>query len=122
MTVSDMQVDDSLRTAYRATFQEYSIKLDALQCLMSSAAPERDRIESAVLAVEKARIAHNSARDRLARELVRPSLPPGVSVDEHHVRQTAQLLWELAGRPDGTADCDWSRAEKLVHSAAASAR
>src|SRR5579863_356931 len=101
MTVSGMQIDDDLRIAYRATFQEYSIKLDALQCLMNSANPDRDRMEAALLEVEKARVAHNCARDRLARELVRSSLPPASQVDEHHVRQTARLLWEIAGRPDG---------------------
>jgi hypothetical protein len=111
-----------LRNTYRATFQQYSSKLDALQCLMSSGAPDKGRIEAALLDVEKARVAHNSARDRLAAELVRPSLPPSESIDEHHIRQTAQLLWELAGRPDGTAEGDWRRAEQLVHAAAASAR
>jgi hypothetical protein len=125
MTVSGMQIDESLRTAYRATFQEYSSKLHALQCVMSSGAPDKGRIEAALLEVEKARVAHNSARDRLAGELVRPSLPPdsppAAGVDERHIRKTAQLLWELAGRPDGTAECDWRRAEQLVHAAAASA-
>jgi hypothetical protein len=88
---------------------------------MSSGAPDENRIEAALLDVEKARVAHNHARDRLAGELVSPSLPPAASVDENHIRNTAQLLWELAGRPDGTAECDWRRAELLVHTAAASA-
>jgi hypothetical protein len=118
MTVDGVGV---LRNAYRATFQEYSGKLDALQRLMSSGAPDKNRIEAALLDVEKARVAHNSARDRLAGELVSPSLPPADSVEEHHIRKTAQLLWELAGRPDGTAERDWRRAEQLVHAAAASA-
>lgn len=121
MTVSGMQIDESLRTAYRATFQEYSNKLHALQCVMSSGAPDKGRIEAALLDVEKARVAHNNARDRLAGELVRSSLPPAAGIDERHIRKTAQLLWELAGRPDGTAECDWRRAEQLVHAAAASA-
>jgi hypothetical protein len=116
-----MTVDVILRNAYRATFQEYSSRLDALQCLMSSAAPDQSRIDAALLDVEKARVAHNGARDRLARELVRPSLPPADIDDEHHIRKTAQLLWEVAGRPDGTAECDWRRAEQLIHAAAASA-
>jgi hypothetical protein len=121
MTVSGTQIDESLRTAYRTTFQEYSSKLRALQCVMSSEARDKSRIEAALLEVEKARVAHNNARDRLAAELVRPSLPPAAGVDERHIRNTAQLLWELAGRPDGTAECDWRRAEQLVHAAAASA-
>lgn len=122
-----MQVDESLKTAYRTTFQEYSSRLDALQCLMSSAASDRGRIEAALLDVEKARVAHNYARDRLARDLVRPSLPPAAgvdegAVDERQVRETARLLWEIAGRPDGTAECDWQRAETLVHAASSPAR
>src|SRR5579863_7768731 len=113
MTVSGIQIDGSLRAAYRTTFQEYSRRLDALQCLKSSAAPDRGRIEAAMVDVEKARVAHNCARDRLARELVRPSFPPTADADEHQVRETARLLWEIAGRPDGTAERDWQRAEKL---------
>jgi hypothetical protein len=121
MTVSAMQIDERLRTAYRATFLEYSGKLDLLQGLMNSAVPDPGRIEAALLEVEKARVSYNNARDRLARELVRPSLPPAIGVDEQRVRETAELLWEIAGRPDGTAECDWQRAEKLVHAAAVSA-
>jgi hypothetical protein len=114
----------ALKNAYRATFQEYSSRLDALQYLMSSTNTDKGRIEAALLDVEKARVAHNSARDRLAGALVRPalpSLPPAASGDEHHIRKTARLLWELAGRPDGTAERDWQRAEQLVHAAAAAA-
>jgi hypothetical protein len=121
MKVSGMQIDNALRNAYRATFQEYSRKLDALQCLMSSASSNGSQIEVALLEVEVARVAHNSARDRLARDLVRPSLPPVARDDEHRIRETAQLLWELAGRPHGTAECDWRRAERLVQAAAVSA-
>jgi hypothetical protein len=40
-------------------------------------------------------------------------------VDADKVRDTAQLLWEFAGKPQGTAECDWHRAEKLVLAAAA---
>jgi hypothetical protein len=115
------QIDGVLRNAYRSTFQEYSRKLDALQSLMNSGNPESGRVEAALLEVEEARIAHNSARDGLARELVGPALPPKTVVAERHIRETARLLWEVAGRPDGTADCDWHRAEQLVHAAALSA-
>ena len=126
MTASGMKIDEDLRTAYRTAFQEYSSKLEALQCLMSSAAPDRGRSDAAIIEVEKARVAHNYARDRLARELVRPSLKSAAGidesqVDEQQVRETARLLWEIAGRPEGTAECDWRRAEQLVHAVAASA-
>jgi Protein of unknown function (DUF2934) len=120
-----MQIDDALRNAYRTTFQEYARTLDALQVLMNTGTVDAARMDSALLEVEQARIAHNTARDQLAKELVRPALPtpaedPAAGSKEHHIRQTAQLLWEMAGRPDGTAEHDWSRAEQLVHRAAAS--
>jgi hypothetical protein len=119
MTVSRTQIDGVLRNAYRTTFQKYSRKLDALQSLMDSGTPDRSRIEAALLEVEKARAAHSSARDQLAAGLAPPSSPAPAGIDEHQVRETAQLLWELAGRPAGTAEYDWRRAEQLVHAAAA---
>jgi hypothetical protein len=118
MTISGIQVDGNLTAAYRATFQEYSKQLDALHSLLLGN-PAADRIESARLLVEKARVAHNGARDRLARELVRPPLPVNARVDESHIRETAQLLWEVAGRPEGSAERDWQRAEQLVRTAGA---
>jgi hypothetical protein len=117
MKVASTQDHAVLRNAYRTTFQEYSRKLDALQRLMSSGAP----MEAAVLEVEQARLAHSSARDQLARELVRPPSSPVSNPGEHHIRETARLLWELAGRPEGSAERDWCRAEQLVHAAASSA-
>lgn len=125
MTATRMQIDVALRNAYRATFQEYSRKLDALQTLMSASPADSGRIDAALLEVEQARIAHNAARDRLAKELVRPPLPSATGNSatgnkEHRIRETARLLWEMAGRPDGTAEHDWRRAEQLVRRAAAS--
>jgi Protein of unknown function (DUF2934) len=117
MKVASTQDNTVLRNAYRTTFQEYSIKLDALQRLMSSATPEGSTIETALLEVEKARLAHSKARDQLARELVRPPLPPAAKSGEQHIRETARLLWEMAGRPEGSAERDWRRAEQLVHAA-----
>jgi hypothetical protein len=116
MKVASTQDSAVLRHAYRTTFQEYSNKLDALQRLMSSATPDSTGIDAALLEVEQARLAHSSARDRLAGELMRPPLPPAAG--EHHIRETARLLWEMAGRPEGSAERDWSRAEQLVHAAA----
>jgi len=125
MKVASTQSKDILRDAYRTTFREYAAKLDNLQRLMSSGNPDSSRIEAALLEVEKARLAHSNARDQLARELARPPLPsaakPGERHAEHDVRATARLLWELAGRPEGSAERDWRQAEQLVHAAASSA-
>jgi hypothetical protein len=109
------------RIAYRATFEEYARKLEALQDLMNPPPARRDRIEAALLDVEKARVAHSCARDVLAKELAGTGMPPATPVSEHHIRDTAQILWELAGRPEGTAECDLREAEELVHKAAAGA-
>jgi len=122
MKVASTQDTAVLRNAYRTTFQEYSNKLDALQRLMSSGTPDSITpdsitIDAAVLEVEKARQAHSIARDQLARELVRP---PAARTGEHHIRETARLLWEVAGRPEGSAERDWRRAEQLVHAAPSS--
>ena len=119
MTAASTQVTEiqgALRDAYRTTFQEYATKLEVLQQLMNAEAPDSVRIDAALLDVEKARVAHSSARDQLAIELVRPPAGP---VEEHHIRETARLLWEVAGRPEGTAEGDWLRAEQLVHAATA---
>src|SRR5580693_6469556 len=120
MKVASTQDSPVLRNAYRTTFQEYSNKLDALQRLMSSGASDSSTIEAALFEVEKARLAHSDARDQLARELLRPPLPPAAKDGEQHVRETARLLWEMAGRPEGSAERDWRRAEQLVHAAASS--
>jgi len=53
---------------------------------------------------EEARAAHNAARDRLAEHL---------TSREHRVRNTAKMIWEFSGRPEGTAESDWYRAEKV---------
>jgi len=119
-TGSRIQVDDALRNAYRTTFQEYARKLETLQSLMNSANSDAARMNVALVEVEQARVAHNDARDRLAKELVRPPLPAAPGSKEHHIRQTARLLWELAGRPDGTAEHDWRQAEQLVRTATSS--
>ena len=115
-----MQPHDDLETAYRTTFREYASRLDALQGFMDSGVLDDGRIETVLFAVEKARVAHNCARDRLADELTYQELPrESGAAHEGRVRETARLLWELAGRPAGTAERDWSRAEQLVQSAIA---
>lgn len=118
MTVTGMQNRDALKNAYRATFEEYARKLETLQGLTGDGDRNNTQIEAVLLEVEEARVAYNCARDRLAKELVRSPLPADAGVNERHIRKTARLLWELAGRPDGTAEHDWHRAEQLVRTAA----
>lgn len=82
-------------------------------------------IEAALLEVEQARVAHNAARDRLAQQLTGAVAAIDVRsksvADRWRVRRTAHLLWEVAGKPHGTAESDWQRAETLVRAASAGA-
>ena len=45
--------------------------------------------------------------------------PNSAEAYEDRVRAVARLLWESVGRPEGTADDDWNRAEQIVRRAAA---
>lgn len=117
MQAPAMQVNDALQHAYRATFEVYAAKLKVLQSLLDDRNSLSGQIDAAMLAVEQARLAYSCARDRLANELMRVSAPQGAEVDEQRIRSTAHLLWEIAGRPEGTAERDWRQAEKLVFAA-----
>jgi hypothetical protein len=108
-----MGVNLELWNTYRTTWEAFSSQLAELQRLVESG-ERADRVRSARLAVEKARVAHDVARDRLAARLAPPE------PEEQRVRETARLLWEFAGKPQGTAETDWFRAEQLVRSASAS--
>ncbi len=114
-----MEDDGKLWQDYRNAWEAYTRKHAALQCLMDSVHPEKSRIDTVILELERARAAHSAARDRLAMHL-NATLPiplDGPAESEGRVRSTAQLLWEMAGRPEGTAEGDWLRAEHLVRSA-----
>jgi DUF2934 family protein len=115
-----MSANRQLWNEYRATWEQFSRQLDELQQLVETGA--RDRIDAALLSVEKARLAHNESRDRLAAhmtgEIVATQVPLTDALpQEERVRTTARLLWEFSGKPQGTAENDWFRAERLVRSA-----
>jgi hypothetical protein len=116
-----MGVNRELRDAYRATWEIFSSRLDELQAWVEAGG---HGAEAALLAVEKARIAHNAARDRLAEQLLGQIAAVDKramgAAEQRRVRDTAHLLWEIAGKPNGSADSDWHRAEVLVRSASAS--
>jgi hypothetical protein len=116
-----MGVNRELLNEYRATWEVFSRKLDELQAFVE--AGDRGRAAEALLAVEKARVVHNGARDQLAAqlsdEIAAQDAKSLAAADRRRVRQTAQLLWEIAGKPAGTAESDWHKAENLVRSAGA---
>jgi hypothetical protein len=104
---------------YRATWEAFSHKLDELQACAD--AGNQERIEAALLDVERARVAHNAARDRLAAHLcsgIAAIDASRVRPQEEVIREKARLIWELSGRPQGSAEADWLSAERVVRSAA----
>jgi Protein of unknown function (DUF2934) len=112
MQTTGAPTDGALREEYRSAFGEYAAKLQALQHLNETESTDNRGIAAARAQVESARLAYNAARDRLAAQLAR-AVPT-----EADVRRTAQLLWEIAGRPQGSAERDWLTAEQLIGRAA----
>jgi hypothetical protein len=116
-----MKAERILWDEYKATWEAFSRSLDRLQTCAE--AGDKEAIGEALLALERAKAAHNSARDKLAAELsdeiAASDAGTGAELtdDEPRIRQQAHLLWELSGKPQGTAETDWLRAERLVRSA-----
>ena len=113
-----MNTVDELREAYQSTWREFADKLTALQQLRQTGPQDNRTIEAAVLDLETARLAYGCARDLLAERLqegLAESAPAiAIELDESRVSAAAHLLWDLAGRPEGTAERDWNRARELV--------
>jgi len=76
-----MEPDDTVRRAYRTAFGEYARKLDELQRLLDDRAADKHQLEAAIREVERARVAHNSARDILARQLLAEEPRANSSID-----------------------------------------
>jgi hypothetical protein len=107
---------------YRTAFEDFSRKAQQVQALTEHPTGDRSIFETALLELEKAHLAYNHARDALVRSLLPASVPapPDQRPDHvHDVQAIAELLWESAGRPTGTAEDDWRRAEAIVRSAVA---
>ncbi len=114
------------RRAYQQAFHVFSDRVRHLQSVINDPHPNRAAIEAALLEVEKARVIYDGWRDELARHLLpfKPGLLPTIDSREavsEHVKDIAEILWEAAGKPDGTADDDWRRAEEIVRQAVAAA-
>jgi hypothetical protein len=119
-----MGTNRKLLNQYRAAWEEFVRRTNALQDCLTVNQPDRAHVEVALLEVERARLAYNDARDILAAQMagLKPApRPAGEALEDGKVRAIASLLWELSGKPDGTAVADWLQAERLVQSASASA-
>ena len=82
---------------------------------MAALAPDWQAIDTALLELERARVNYNHHRDLLAQQLLSsPELPDSTEPHVERVREIAELRWELAGKPEGTAEENWYRAEEIV--------
>ena len=115
----------SLWRAYREAFSQFADEASRLAEIKARPAYNPAETEKALLRVENARLAYNDVRDSLAAsrmpvEIERAfwSIPPAGRRERARVKTIAELLWELAGKPQGSADDDWYRAERVVRSAA----
>ena len=112
--------------AYREAFQNFSEKARFVQDMTATQNLDRSTVDRALLELEKAHTVYIERRNSLAyfllpsaaRDLSRVPAPDSESY-KSHVRRIAELLWEVAGRPRGTANDDWYRAEEILRSVAA---
>jgi hypothetical protein len=113
--------------AYQRAFHQFSERVRHLQILTTDPHPNRAAIEAALVDVEKARVVYDDYRDALAKQMLPPSRSAGFPAADppqavtERVKSIAELLWESAGRPEGTADDDWRLAEDIVKRAATAA-
>jgi len=110
---------ERLRHLYIRAFRDYAEQARRLQSLIAHPHPNKAAIDAALLDLEIARLNYNTSRDILAAALLRsPVFISSSRSKADRVRAVASLRWEVAGRPEGTADEDWFRAEEIVSSAA----
>lgn len=109
---------------YRAAFENFSRKAQRVQLLTEHPTGDRKAFETALLELEKAHLAYGEARDALIASMfpAQPRAQRNRASDnrDSDIRTIAELLWESAGRPVGTEEEDWQRAEAIVQRAVAS--
>lgn len=112
--------------AYREAFKHFSEKARFMQDMTATRNLDRSLVDAAMLELEKAHTVYIERRNTLAYFLLpstardRVGVPaPDSEFHKAHVRRVAELLWEVSGRPLGTANDDWHRAEEIIRSVAA---
>ena len=115
-----MKENPKLIEDYRSAWENYDLRLRELQGATDGG--DCSRIDTLLFSVERARLEYSAARDRLAADMLGAEIGvPATAKPDRRVRDTARLLWELSGKPHGTAENDWLRAERIVRYAGASA-
>jgi hypothetical protein len=110
-----------LRAAYEDSFRKWSEVVRASQALSKQAFTNERTIHETQVRLEVALNDYRQKRDELVEfVLARSASHIDQNAVEHRqqVEQLANLLWQSAGRPQGTADADWFRAEQMIREAA----
>ena len=123
-TQTQLSSEQLLWQAYRTAFGQFKREAKRLAEIQATLAFEPSEAEKALSRVEFARMAYNDTRDSLAAYLMRAdlrrvflTLPTSSRRQQARVKSIAELLWELAGKPQGSADDDWYRAERVTRHA-----
>jgi hypothetical protein len=125
-TQTKLSAEQLLWQTYRDAFREFEHEAGRLAKIKAQSSYDPAEAEKALSRVEHARQAYNQIRDSLAASMMTPevrrallSIPVNADHAHDRVKSIAELLWEMAGRPQGSADDDWYRAERVVrHSGA----
>ena len=118
-----MRTARELELAYRDAFRLFSTKAGQVQELTAVSGSDPKAVEAALIEFQVARIEYQKRRDAWVKELLLSSGHDQTVADSCHfheddVRAIAELLWESAGRPEGTAAEDWRQAEEILEKAA----
>jgi Protein of unknown function (DUF2934) len=110
--------------AYRDAFREFKREADRLAEIQAKFSFDPGEAEKALSRVEQARLTYNETRDTLAVRMMTPELsrtfsaiPVSTRREQARVKSIAELIWELTGKPQGSADDDWYRAERVARRA-----
>ena len=123
-TKSQLSDKQLLWRAYRDAFRRLEREATRLAKINAKASYDPAEAEAALLCMEQARLTYNDTRDTLAAFLMSPEarrefwmVPAAKRQETRRVKGLAELFWELAGKPQGSADDDWYRAERVVRHA-----
>jgi len=105
--------------SYRHAFENFRAEVGRVQSLGAASNPSREEIDNAVVRLQIASEDYRVARNVLLREMIPQEHHSTTSMNDdipysERVKETAALLWELEGRPNGSALDDWYRAEAIV--------
>jgi len=120
-TLTKLSGEQLLWQAYRDAFRQFRREADRLAEVKTKNSSDPAEAEKALWRVEQARLVYNDTRDILAASLMTTEtnrafweIPAATRREQYRVKNIAEMLWELAGKPQGSADDDWYRAERVV--------